>query len=227
MTEQVEITYDSERWRIFQLLRSEAADMMRPLTNQHIDAVAYGSIARGDVSEGSDIDIFIPQPPAPALIEASIERAGIPVVMREIIQATPSYAAKGYIHVGERRSYSFPLVSLRTVELEFYGFAGSVNTPQIESGIRVPGVDKRLMLIEPTPSGHTESPIQGREGIVAKFLGVGVSVVLDRVRTLRRRERIGRTGVFLKRVLAPEESFGEVFKQISKSRPAVRRRLRM
>jgi predicted nucleotidyltransferase len=227
LTEQFEITYDSERWRLFQLLRSEAADMMRPLKNQHIDAMAYGSIARGDVSEGSDIDIFIPQPPAPALIEASIERAGIPVVMREIIQATPSYAAKGYIHVGERRSYSLPLVSLRTVELEFYGFAGSVNTLQIESGIRVPGVDKRLMLIEPTASGHTESPIQGREGVVAKFLGVGVSVVLDRVRTLRRRERIGRTGVFLKRVLAPEESFGEVFKQISRSRPAVRRRLRM
>jgi predicted nucleotidyltransferase len=227
LTERIEVTYDSERWTLFQQLRSEAADMMRPLVDQHIDAVAYGSIARGDVSEGSDIDIFIPQPPAPALIEASIERAGITVVMREIIQATPSYAAKGYIHVGERRSYSLPLVSLRTVELEFYGFAGSVNAQKIESGMRVPGVDKRLMLIEPTPGGHIESPIQGREGVIAKVLGVSVGVVLDRVKTLRRRERIGRTGVFLKRVLAPEESFGEVFKRISKSRPAVRRRLRM
>ncbi len=201
--------------------------MMRPLVDQHIDAIAYGSIARGDVSEGSDIDIFVPQPPAPTLIEANIERSSIPVVMREIIQATPSYAAKGYIHVGDRRSYSLPLVSLRTVELEFYDFAGSVKAPQIESGIRVPGVDKHLMLIEPTPDGHVESPIQGREGIVAKVLGVSVGVVLDRVRTLSRRERIGRTGVFLKRVLAPEESFGDVFKKISRSRPAVRRRLRM
>lgn len=227
MTERFEVIYDSERWRRFRLLRSEAADMMRPLVDHHIDAVAYGSIARGDISEGSDIDIFIPQPPAPALIEASLERSGIHETMREIVQATPSYAAKGYIYVGERRSYSLPLVNLRTVELEFYGFAGSVNSSQIDSGIRVPGVDKRLMLIEPTPSGHVESPIQGREGVVAKMLGISVGVVLDRVRTLRRREKIGRTGVFLKRVLAPEESFGEVFKQLSKRRPAVRRRLRM
>ena len=227
MTEQIEVTYDSERWKLFRQMRSEAADMMRPLADNHIDVVAYGSIARGDVSERSDIDIFIPQPPAPALIEASLERSGISITMREIVQATPSYAAKGYIHIGERRSYSLPLVDLRTVELEFYGFAGAVDFSQIDGSVRVPGVDKRLMLIEPTPIGHVESPIRGREGMVAKILGISVSVVLDRVRTLRRREKVGRTGVFLKRSLAPEESFGEVLKQLSKRRPAVRRRLRM
>ncbi|RLI08925.1 DNA polymerase subunit beta [Candidatus Bathyarchaeota archaeon] len=201
--------------------------MIRPLADRHIDALAYGSIARGDVSEGSDIDIFIPRPPSPTLIEAALERSGIAVAAREIVQATPSYAAKGYIYVGERRSYSFPLVEMRPVELEFYGFAGSVGAAEIEGGVRAPGVDKRLMLIEPTPSGHVESPVPGREGVVARFLGVSVAVVLDRVRTLRRRERVGRTGVFLKRSLAPEESFGEVFEELSRSRPALRRRLRM
>jgi len=227
LTDQVEVTYDAERLRLFRRLRSEAAEMMQPLTSSHINALAYGSIARGDVSRGSDIDIFIPQPPSPTLIEAALERAGVRPTMREIVQATPSYAAKGYIYVGDRRSYSFPLVELRTVEREFYGFAGSVNASQIEGGVRVPGVDKRLMLIEPTPNGHIESPVPGREGVVAKILGVSVSVVLDRVRTLRRRERVGRTGVFLKRSLTPEESFGEVFREVSRRRPAVRRRLRM
>ena len=227
MTDRVEVEYDEERWRLLRRLRSEASDMMRPLIVNHIDAIAYGSIARGDVSEWSDIDIFIPRPPASALIEAALERSGIPVTVREIVQATPSYAAKGYIYIGERRSYSFPMVELRTVELEFYGFAGSVNTAQIDRGVRVPGVDKRLMLIEPTEHGHVESSVPGREGVVAKILGVSVAVVLDRVRTLRRRERVGRTGVFLKRTLAPEESFGEVLRQLSRLRPAVRRRLRM
>lgn len=227
MTERVEVAYDEERWQLFRQMRSEATEMMHFLATRHIDAMAYGSIARGDVSEGSDIDIFIPRPPSHTLIEAALERSGTPVTEREIVQATPSYAAKGYIYIDERRSYSFPMVELRTVELEFYGFAGSVDASQIESGVRVPGVDKRLMLIEPTDQGHVESPVPGREGVVAKMLGISVAVVLDRVRTLRRRRRVGRTGVFLKRTLAHEESFGEVFEHLSRTRPAVRRRLRM
>ncbi|MFB0543365.1 MAG: nucleotidyltransferase domain-containing protein, partial [Candidatus Bathyarchaeia archaeon] len=189
-------------------------------------AIAYGSIARGDISETSDIDIFIPNPPSPPLIETALERAGFSFLKREIIQATPSYAAKGYIEVGEERSFSFPLVRLRPVEIEFYRFAGAVDLDQLERGVRVPGVDKRLMLIEPTPWGHVEGPVEGREGVVASLLEVGVRVVLDRVRTLRRRARVGRTGVFLKRVLAPDEGFGEVFQKLSSQKPAIRRRLR-
>lgn len=227
MTERVEVAYGRERWRLFRQLRSEVGEMMRPLAASHIDAFAYGSIARGDVSEDSDIDIFLPRPPVSALIEASLERAGMPIAMREIVQATPSYAAKAYVYIGERRSYSFPLMGMRAVELEFYGFAGSVGIYQVEKGIRVSGVDKRLMLIEPTELGHMESHVRGREGVVAKILGVSVAAVRDRVRTLSRRERIGRTGVFLKRMLAPEEGFGEVLEQLSRTRPAVRRRLRM
>jgi len=96
----------------------------------------------------------------------------------------------------------------------------------VEAGLRVPGVDKRLMLIEPTPGGHVESHVAGREGEVAKLLGVGINIVLERVRTLERRRRVGRTGVYLKRVLSPEESFSEVLRELSLSRPALRRRTR-
>jgi predicted nucleotidyltransferase len=198
LTEQIEVRYDEDRWKLLEKIRSEAYWMIRPLTAHNIQTLAYGSVARGDVSEGSDIDIFIPRPPSPIIVEAILERSNIASTEREIVQATPSYAAKGYIYIGERRSYSFSLVDLRSVELEFYGFAGSVDASQIEEGIRVPGVDKKLMLI-----------------------------VLDRVRTLTRREEIGRTGVFLSRNLAPYEGFGEVFQELSRKRPAIRRRLRM
>jgi predicted nucleotidyltransferase len=227
LTGQIEVKYDEERWKFLEKIRSETYEMIRPLMAHNIHALAYGSVARGDVSEGSDIDIFIPRPPSPILVEAIIERAGIVSTQREIVQATPSYAAKGYIYVGERRSYSFSLVDLRPVELEFYGFAGSVDASQVEECIRVPGVDKRLMLIEPIESGHIESPITGREGEVAGILDINVAVVLDRVRTLTRREEVGRTGVFLNRKLAPDEGFGEVFQELSRQRPALRRRLRM
>jgi len=107
---------------------------MRPLSERHLEALAYGSVARGDVGEGSDIDVFVPKPPSPTVLEALIERAGIPITHREIVQATPTYAAKGYAYVEENKGYSFPLVDLRTVEREFYSFAGSVTLGQIEGG---------------------------------------------------------------------------------------------
>jgi predicted nucleotidyltransferase len=199
---------------------------MQPLTDRHIKAIAYGSIARGDVNPASDIDIYVPDPPAPALLQILIEAQGIPTTHREIVQATPAYAAKGYIHVAENRSYSFPLVPLNTRETEFYGFAGSITHSQIQEKTRVPGVDKRLVLIQPTPRGHTETPIQGTEGTVAKTLGIGTAAVHDRVRTLRRRQKIGRTGVYLKHTLSPEESFGETYQRLARTRPALRRRTR-
>lgn len=225
MSERVEVAYGEERWEILHSLRGEAAVLMRPLAAVHIECLAYGSLARGDVKPTSDVDIFIPSPPAPELIEAALERAGIRASEREIIQATPGYAAKGYIYTRERRGYSFPLVRLLPAERDFYGFTGSVTLQQLEAGVRVPGVDKRLMLIEPTPGGHVESPIAGREGAVARLLGVDTRIVTERVRTLERRRSVGRTGVYLKHSLEPSEGFGEALHRLSLRRPAVRKRL--
>jgi predicted nucleotidyltransferase len=130
------------------------------------------------------------------------------------------------LFISEDRGYSFPLVNLKGNEIEFYKFAGSNSYQQLKKGLRVSGVDKRLMLIEPTEKGHLESPVKGNEGRIAKMLGINVYTIRDRVRTLKRREKVGRTGVYLKRELSPDEAFGEVFDQLSRSRPAIRRRMR-
>jgi uncharacterized protein len=225
MSERVEVVYDEVHWRLLRSLRTEAATLMRPLASVHIECLAYGSLARGDVKHTSDIDIFLPSPPAPELVEAALEREGICASEREIVQATPGYAAKGYIYTGERRGYSIPLVRLLPSERDFYGFAGSVTLQQLEAGTRVPGVDKRLMLIEPTPEGHVESQVAGREGAVARLLGVDTRIVTERVRTLERRRTVGRTGVYLKYTLEPGEGFGEALHRLSLRRPAVRKRL--
>jgi len=225
MSERIEVTYEEERWELLMSLRGEAAALMSPLASIHVDCIAYGSLARGDVRPTSDVDIFIPNPPAPELVEAALERVGIRVSEREIVQATPGYAAKGYLYTKERRGYSFPLVSLLPAERDFYGFAGSIYLQQLEAGLRVPGVDKRLMLIEPTRRGHVESPIAGREGEVARLLNVDSRIVRERVRTLERRRSVGRTGVYLKYSLEPNEGFGEALRRLSLRRPAVRKRL--
>jgi predicted nucleotidyltransferase len=57
------------------------------------------------------------------------------------------------------------------------------------------------------------------------MLKVTVQTVLDRVHALLRRDDVGRTGVFVERELAPDETFEMVLRQLAKENPAVRRRL--
>jgi hypothetical protein len=222
--ERVEVEYDKERWRLLAGLREEATKIMEALWRFQIDAFTYGSIARGDVSEKSDIDIFTPTPPASFRIELALQDARIPILKRSVVQATPRYALKGVVETGERRSVSFPLVKLREVEKGFYEFAGEATLSTLRQNLRVRGVDKRLMLIEPTPKGHVESSILGREEEAASLLGVPLETVRERVRVLMRRDEIGRTGIFIDREVGPDETFELAVKKLVEQNPAVRRR---
>jgi hypothetical protein len=82
------------------------------------------------------------------------------------------------------------------------------------------------MLIEPTKVGHVESGVVGREEFVAKVLDISVETVLDRVHALLKRDTVGRTGVFVKRELAPDETFELALKKLSDVNPAIRRRMK-
>lgn len=221
-----EVIYSDEHWVLLEEKRSQALDMMKPLHDAHIRSTVYGSIARGDITKTSDIDIFIHTLVSPTILEATLEANRIYMSQRLIIQATPNYVAKAYIMIDETHGYSFPLIPMRASESEFPRFAGQLSFEDLLEDKRVCGVNKELNLIEPNAKGHTVSPIQGMEGKVAKKLGVDTRIVQERVRTLERREKVGRTGVYIKRELGPEESFGQVFEELSNSKPGLRRRIR-
>ena len=195
------MTYRSERWAILRETRERAKELLEALQAGNVEAVVHGSVARGDVHKGSDVDAFIPNPPSSFQIEAALEKANIPVVARTGDQATPLYAMKAYIEIDAASTVSFPLMNLRRVEREFYKFSGEVTLAQIKSNLRVAGVDKRLMLIEPTVKGHVESSILGREEYVAKCLGIAAETVMDRVRALTKRERLAERVSLLSRNL--------------------------
>jgi predicted nucleotidyltransferase len=224
--ERVEIIYDNRQWKLLEQLRSKTIQIMETLDNCHLRSIVHGSIARGDVSETSDIDVFLPDPPSSFIIETSLERSGFPVYHRTIVQATPLYALKGYIGLDQQRRLSFPLVKLRPVEKDFYRFGGEASLSTLREEKRVAGVDKRLMLIEPTVEGHVESAVVGREEEVANLLAVSLNTVLDRVRALLRRDEVGRTGVFIEKELAPDETFEQALKKLADQNPAVRRRVK-
>jgi predicted nucleotidyltransferase len=196
------------------------------LDSIHLQTSVHGSVARGDVNKNSDVDVFIPEPPSSFLVETTLEKARIPVNSRVLVQATPTYAVKAYIEIDTATSVSFPLMRLRKVETEFYRFGSEANLTQLNACARVSGVDKRLMLIEPTEKGHVESSIIGREEQAAKVLGISVETVRDRVRALLKRDEVGRTGVFIKRELAADETFELALKRLADENPAVRRKMK-
>jgi predicted nucleotidyltransferase len=222
--ERIEIVYDNSRWKLLRELRSKTVEIMQTLEECNIRSIVHGSVARGDVSDTSDVDVFLPEPPSSFVVETMLERSGFRVQHRTVVQATPLYAPKGYIGLDQQRQLSFPLVKLRPVERDFYRFGGEASLSVLRGDRRVAGVDKRLMLIEPTAEGHVESAVVGREEAVANLLGVSLNTVLDRVRALLRRDEVGRTGVFIEKELAPDQTFEQALKQLADQNPAVRRR---
>jgi len=221
------VTYGSERWSLLRSFRQKATRLIEALQGFHLESIVHGSIARGDVDKRSDVDVFIPFQTSSFTVETALARAGISVNRRLVVQATPTYGMKAYIGTAdENTSVSFPLMKMRKVEREFYKFSGEATLAVLKSGVRVSGVDKRLMLIEPTEKGHEESTIIGREEQTAKLLGISVETVLDRVHALLRRDKVGRTGVFIERELVEDETFELALKKLADHNPAVRRRMK-
>ncbi|MEM2989721.1 MAG: nucleotidyltransferase, partial [Halobacteria archaeon] len=141
-------------------------------------------------------------------------------------QATPLSLIKAHLILENNAMVTFPVIEPQRRELEFYKFGGAISLPELKQNKRVAGVDKRLMLIEPSEEGHVEIPLRELSpGRVAKILGVSQDIVEERLRVLQRRAEVGRTGVYLERVLSRDESFETVLSEIASRDPAIRRRI--
>jgi len=214
-----EIIYGEEQWHILGELRKRALELMATLESSGLNPIVHGSVARGDVDRGSDVDVVIPYVVPSFKVELALHGAGLGPARREIVMATPWQLPKAHLYIEDDRSVTFPLVKPRQNELEFYYFGGAVDVDRLKKDARVAGVDKRLMLIEPTPKGHVESPVRGNEAVAAKTVGVGLEIVRERVQVLTRRVEVGHTGIFVKRDLAPEENVEEIFRHLFGENP--------
>lgn len=224
----IEVVYSPMRLELLRRLRRRAVDIMDSLVSRELTPFVHGSVSRGDVNSGSDIDIIIPSVVSSHTVELALSMQGFEIYSRRIAQATPSHAPKAHIYldVEEKECVTFPLVSFRTLELEFYRFGGILDLPSLKADKRVPGCDKRLMLIKPTEQGHTEFPVKSRELEAAKIIGVSLEIVKERVRVLTRRKEIGRTGIVLSVDVGDGEVFEDVFRRLAASNPIVKRSMR-
>ncbi len=222
-----EVIYDAQRWRAVHEKRSSALQIMRILDSSGLECITHGSIARGDVSQKSDVDIAFLSPISSFRIQTALEVSGLEIKKRIIVQATPKSTPKGYFILDplEQLTVSLPLAKLSTTEVEFYYFGGAISLDDLESGARVRGVDKRLMLIEPTEFGHIESSIRGTESEVAARLNISMGTISERVRVLTRRDNIGRTGTVLNLELKVGEAFEQIMERIAARNLILRRML--
>lgn len=217
----VEVVYEEWRWRVLGEKRAKALQVMRALEPLGATVIVHGSIARGDVRPGSDVDVVVLEPVPPSMVELALERAGFQVVYREIVMATPGNTPKAYFyldHEGER-VVSVPLAPLQPREREFYRWGGELGPQGLREGRRVPGVSKDLLLIIPTERGHVEVEVEGNEHLVARIVGVSIETVEERVRVLTRRRRHGRTGVFVKAQVPPGVPVEQVVGELARRNP--------
>jgi len=218
-----EVTYTEAHWSLLREKRNKAVKILNALDEYGIKGYIYGSVARGDVHKDSDIDIIIFSPPPIYKLELIFEGEFRSIYSREIVQATPNHAVKMHIYIDPLTIVTIPLVPLSKLEYEFYRFGGIIDIKLARDyRQRVPGVDKRLVLIIPTKSGHIGQSIIGMESYVSKVLRVSIDIVRERIDVLSKRDEKGRTGVFLRRLLLPDESVDEVLRKLMSKNPKLR-----
>ncbi|MBD3228055.1 MAG: DNA polymerase subunit beta [Candidatus Lokiarchaeota archaeon] len=215
--------YTEKHLKLFSDLRDTIYNKLELLSK--LNALIYGSVARGDVHSKSDIDIAFLFPINEFKILNRLESKPLE---RWLVQATPLSAVKGLL-IFYNFNISFPIIPLYPREEEFYHFGGSLTFKDLKKDklVRTPGVNKKLLYIKPTDIGHLETRITSQNAnLVAKELNISIELVLERIRILERRDNVGRTGVFIKRKLSPTESFGQVLEQLKSNNPATRRRIK-
>ncbi len=212
-----EVFYSRERFEILDRLRDKSIKIIECISKAGIKGYAHGSVARGDVTEDSDVDIVVLNYLSPPLIENLLSNCGFTIHKTVIVQATPQSTPKVYYYLDykEKTVLSYPLSKLKEKELYFYRFGGIVDINGLKSGLRVKGVDKRLMLIHPTDYGHFEECILEKSGYVARILDIPESIVNERIYMLGKREIYGRTGVFIEYVLHPGEDIVEAVRTLA------------
>ncbi len=219
------VTYSSSHWDLFDRFRQRSIPVLEALLQRNLTGYVFGSVARGDVSETSDIDITIYELVSSFQVDLALEMANLSVQKKEIVMATPSSVVKGLYYLGDDLTLSLRLTRFTRNPFDFYRYGGWVNLNEIRRGIRKCGVNKALVVINPTDDGHEEFALMEYKQRAKDLLEVGVETIDERIRVLSRRDKVGRTGVFLSESLPPDAHFESELKQIANQNSLVRRRL--
>ncbi len=217
------VTYDKNHWDLLALYRERTEKIMRMFYKEGLKPLVFGSLARGDINENSDIDIIFPHKIPTYKLEVIINNNGEQIYAKEIIQATPGDTIKANIYLSKQECLTVPLIKFIKKSFQLYQFGGSLDLSQLLNNERVPGIDKNLIITIPSNKGHNELALKNNELYASKLLNIDIDFIYQRKRVLTRRDKIGRTGVFLHENLNIEDNFEKILKDISDRNSFVRK----
>ncbi|MEM1645060.1 MAG: nucleotidyltransferase domain-containing protein [Ignisphaera sp.] len=221
----VEVIYTQEHWYVLEEKRAKGLKIVTTLNKCGLFvAIVHGSVARGDITRNSDVDVALLHPYSTSLVKLCLEENGFKVYDVKIVQPTPKHTPKVYIYLDpSEERVSLPLAELDPIEIEYYKFSGFVTKEDILAGKRVRGVNKKLKLVIPTEKGHIEIPVIGNEGYVGRLLGVSIDVVKDRVEALTKRIEEGHSGLFIEVSVPMVEEIEYFIEKLCRENSAFRR----
>lgn len=222
----VEVIYTQEHWNVLEEKRAKGLNIINTLNKcGFIVTIMHGSVARGDVTRNSDVDVALTHPYSISLVRLCLEENGYTIYDVRIVQPTPKHTPKVYIYLDpfEEQCVSLPLTELDPIEIEYYKFSGFITKEDILAKKRVRGVNKKLKLVIPTDKGHIEVPAVGNEGYVSKLLGVSIDVVKDRVEALTKRMEEGHSGLFIEVSVPMFEEIENLVEKLCRENTAFRR----
>ncbi|MFX0124305.1 MAG: nucleotidyltransferase domain-containing protein [Candidatus Hodarchaeota archaeon] len=215
--------YTEDEWTLLKNLRIRTIKILRILKQAGIRAFVHGSVARGDISDSSDIDIHIPvQIPSYKLDLID----DLQFTDHRIMMGTPNSTIRAVLSLQDDTNISFPLCPPTEREDEFYRFSGYLYLKDLNLNRRIAGVTKKLLLIEPEEEGYWFSSIIANRKKAIQILSLSQRMIDERIRVLSRRDKIGRTGLFLDYSLSPVENFEQALKSLADRNVIVRRMLK-
>ncbi|MFX1284956.1 MAG: nucleotidyltransferase domain-containing protein [Promethearchaeota archaeon] len=215
--------YTEDEWILFKELRKRTIDILEILESTGIKAFVHGSVARGDINDASDIDIYIPVQ-IPSFKLDLIDQFHF--TDRQIMMGTPNSTIRAVLSLQDDIAISFPLSNPVERENEFYRFSGFLYREDLLMERRIAGVTKQLLLIEPEEEGYWYSSIIMKKNRAIQILALSQRMIDERIRVLSRRDKIGRTGLFLDYSLTPDENFESALKNLADRNVIVRRMLK-
>ena len=223
-----EVIYTEEHWQLLKMKREYATRIISLfLRTGSIQPYLFGSVARGDIHKNSDIELIIFEHNLLPHVEILLSN-NCNIIEKEIILATPRSTLKAAFRLDYGTEVVVPITPFTQLDYEFYRYGGLLDPKSVSNyRLRTLGVDKRLCMIIPTPKGHKEFSIIGRETEVARLLGVSPEIIEERKKILMKRDLQGRTGVYLRIRMDPNEDISRAIKRIADRDPAIRRLLKL